>query len=485
MPGDVVDTMLEKIEKRFHRLALAVDFYSLRLVHSRDQVLSVRRNLVQPIQVSEDIGVMIAVYHAGGFGYAATSDLSLSGLRTAANRACDWANATAGHLVAGFTAPPALRVQGEFKTPVGIPWHAVPVKERIGILREACESIKSDARILDWTARVWHSDTSTLYLNSTGDCLYQRFNYLLPTLSATANEASTTQTRTFGGHTYIRQGGLEILKDIGFSDAAPRIGSEAVQLLKAPNCPSGTMDAVIAPDQMVLQIHETVGHPLELDRILGDERNYAGTSFVTLKMLGSYQYGSPLMNVTFDPGRAKQVASYAFDDEGQHACREYIIRDGILLRPLGGATSQARALCPGVATGRACSWNRPPIDRMANLNLEPGKSSFNDLVTQVECGIYLETNCSWSIDDSRNKFQFGCEWGRLIENGQLTHLVRNPNYRGISATFWRNLKGVGNIDTLAVLGTPYCGKGEPNQAIRVGHAVPACLFTHVDVFGGA
>jgi predicted Zn-dependent protease len=245
------------------------------------------------------------------------------------------------------------------------------------------------------------------------------------------------------------------------------------------------MHLLLAPDQMILQIHESIGHPLELDRILGDERNYAGRSFVTPEMFGSYRYGSELLNITFDPTRREQLASYAFDDEGQPAERQFVIRDGILLRPLGSITSQERAGLPGVANARASSWNRPPIDRMANLNLEPGSSSFDSMVGAVERGVYMKANCSWSIDDSRNKFQFGCEWARLIENGRLTTVVKKPNYRGISATFWRNLQMVGDTDTFEILGTPYCGKGEPNQIARVGHASPACLFADVEVFGGA
>jgi predicted Zn-dependent protease len=245
------------------------------------------------------------------------------------------------------------------------------------------------------------------------------------------------------------------------------------------------MDLLLAPDQMILQIHESIGHPLELDRILGDERNYAGTSFVTPNMFGHYRYGSALLNVTFDPTRREQLGSYAFDDEGQPARKEFVIRNGILQRPLGGAMSQKRAGLQGVANARANGWNRPPIDRMANLNLEPGASTFDEMVAAVEYGVYMETNCSWSIDDSRNKFQFGCERGQLIENGRLGKVVKKPNYRGVSATFWRNLAMVGNADTFAVLGTPFCGKGEPNQVIRVGHASPACLFRHVEVFGGA
>jgi predicted Zn-dependent protease len=206
---------------------------------------------------------------------------------------------------------------------------------------------------------------------------------------------------------------------------------------------------------------------------------------VTLDMLGSYRYGSELLDVTFDPTVPGQLASYAFDDEGTPAERTYLIRKGVLERGLGGATSQARAGVPGVANARACAWNRPPIDRMANLNLEPGDSTFEDLVARTGRGVYMETNCSWSIDDSRNKFQFGCELGRLIEDGELRGLVRKPNYRGISATFWRSLIGVGDRASLLVMGTPNCGKGEPNQMVRVGHASPPCLFRAVDVFGGA
>jgi predicted Zn-dependent protease len=301
----------------------------------------------------------------------------------------------------------------------------------------------------------------------------------------TAHADGVTQVRSLSGFRGIcQQGGVEILDRFAFVGGGRRIAEEALELLAAPNCPSGAMDVLLAPDQMILQIHESIGHPLELDRILGDERNFAGTSFVTPEMFGTYRYGSDLLNITFDPTRPEELASYAFDDEGTPAQKVHLIRNGILERPLGGAISQQRAGLPGVANARADNWNRPPIDRMANLNLEPGDASFDDLVGGIERGVMMETNCSWSIDDSRNKFQFGCERGRMIEKGKLTHVVKNPNYRGISERFWRNLVRVGSADTLKVLGTPYCGKGEPSQVIRVGHASPACVFSNVDVFGG-
>jgi len=244
------------------------------------------------------------------------------------------------------------------------------------------------------------------------------------------------------------------------------------------------MDVLLDPDQMVLQIHESIGHPLELDRILGDERNFAGTSFVTPDMIGGYRYGSELLNVTYDPTHPEEFASFGFDDDGGEARKTYLIEKGILKLALGGATSQARTGLSGVANARACSWNRPPIDRMANLNLEPGQSTREEMVAAIRRGVFMKTNCSWSIDDSRNKFQFGCEWGRLIEDGRLTTVVKKPNYRGISATFWRNLKMTGSESTRVAVGTPNCGKGEPNQIIRTGHASPACVFADVEVFGG-
>jgi predicted Zn-dependent protease len=253
--------------------------------------------------------------------------------------------------------------------------------------------------------------------------------------------------------------------------------------------PVGRARLLLAPDQMMLQIHESIGHPLELDRILGDERNFAGGSFVTPDMFGSYRYGSELLDVTFDPGVPGELSSYAADDDGEAAERAYLIRAGVLVRPLGGALSRLRAAAcghalDGVACSRAVGWWRAPIDRMANLNVEPGDRTLDELVSGVDRGVLMRTNASWSIDDARNKFQFSCEWGRLIEGGRLTTVVRNPGYRGVSATFWRSLAAVGDRSTIEVLGTPFCGKGEPGQVIRVGHASPACLFRDVEVFGG-
>jgi predicted Zn-dependent protease len=456
----------------------------LRYVREHSEYLAVRQDVLEPVATSEDSGAMLTVYDGGGMGYSATSDLSLSGLRRAAEQARDWARLSARHSVVDFSRLIGPPPQGEYASVELRPWHRAPLSEKLDLLHGECARLKTDGRIVDWEASLWYSAIETLYLTADGGRVEQRFRYLVPMLSATANAGAETQTRSFGGRGYCRQGGMEILDGVGFRTAAPRIAQEALLLLEAPNCPAGTMDVLLAPDQVILQVHESIGHPLELDRILGDERNYAGTSFVTPDMFGTYRYGSELLNVTFDPTIAEQFVSYGFDDDGQPARREYLIRNGVLQRALGGITSQIRANIPGVANARASSWNRPPIDRMANINLEPGDASLEEMIAAVEHGIYMQTNCSWSIDDSRNKFQFGCEWGQLIEGGRPTTLVKNPNYRGVSATFWRSLKKVGNRNTVEIMGTPNCGKGEPNQVIRTGHAAPACLFANVEVFGG-
>jgi len=457
-----------------------VDEASIRLWDEQSESLSVRQGQLEPVANHFDAGVMVTIWHEGGLGYAATADLTESGLRAAVERARHWARVTVDTGVP-VEAPKAQ--SGSYASPVAVGWEEMPLNDRLDLLHRQSALLSVDPRIVATHAGLSRRNVDSLLLTSSGARIEQQFRFVYPSLSVTAAEGTQVQTRTFGRNAYCGQGGVELLGHYGFGDAAPRIVEEALELLTAPNCPTGTMDVLLAPDQMILQIHESIGHPLELDRMLGDERNYAGTSFVTKDMFGSYQYGSDLLNVTFDPTVSGQLASYGFDDEGTPAQRKHLIEGGILKRGLGGATSQRRSGVDGVANSRACSWNRPPIDRMANLNIEPGDQSFDDLVSGVEHGVYLETNNSWSIDDSRNKFQFSCEYGRLIEDGELTTVIRNPSYRGVSANFWRNLKGVGNEDTWKVMGTPNCGKGELNQMIGTGHASPTCLFGDISVFG--
>ncbi|HET7730434.1 MAG TPA: TldD/PmbA family protein [Usitatibacter sp.] len=476
------DTLL----KAFREAAPAVDFCALRFVEESSEYLAIRQDVAEPPQLSTSRGAMVTVMDGGGLGYAATSDLGAAGIREALARAQRYARLTAGRSVVDYRTVELPRASGRYASPVERAATSLSRGQKYEMLASEARDCRVDDRIVDWEANLWTTSTRQLYVTADGAEIEQEFHFVVPNLSATAHADGVTQTRTHAGryNGFCRQGGLEILDAFGLRGSGRRVAEGALELLAAPNCPTGKMDVVLMPDQMMLQIHESIGHPLELDRILGDERNFAGTSFVTLDMFGSYRYGSELLDVTHDPTHAGQYASYGWDDDGLPAQKQYLIRAGVLERPLGGTISQTRAGIGGVANSRASSWNRAPIDRMANLNIEPGEATLDELVASVKYGVMMRTNVSWSIDDSRNKFQFGCEWGRVIRDGRLAEVVKNPNYRGISATFWRSLAGVGGPSTYEVMGTPFCGKGEPSQVIRVGHASPACRFTGVDVFGG-
>ncbi|WP_330115348.1 TldD/PmbA family protein [Pseudomonas sp. JS3066] len=476
--------MFECFRQRFAALRTGAEVHSLRIVRQSSEQAMVRRGIAEPPSLGLDMGAMLSVRFAGVEAYAATADLSPSGLQRALDKAEELARQIARYALVDQSRLESPRGSADYRSP-GLEQPFPSLAERFELLAEESARIPNDARLVNWSLYLDSQRHEQLYLNSAGAEQWQDLRFTYPGISVTAFDGSDSQTRSFGGYGSGQQGGTEVLQRLGFVGAAERVADEALQLLLAPNTPSGITDLLLMPDQMMLQIHESIGHPLELDRILGDERNYAGTSFIGLEDFGRYQYGSPLLNVSFDPGIPEELASYSHDDDGRLASKEMLIRDGVLLRPLGGALSQQRSGLPGVANSRASSWNRAPIDRMANLNLEPGDQSLTQLIGGIERGVLMSTNRSWSIDDARNKFQFGCEWGRLIEDGELRGVVKNPNYRGVSAQFWRNLAAVGNASTFEVHGTPYCGKGEPNQVVRVGHASPACVFRQVEVFGGA
>ncbi|MFK0034283.1 TldD/PmbA family protein [Pseudomonas monteilii] len=471
------------LRQRFAALRSTAELFSLRHVKQSHQALSVRRNVAEPPFFSQDEGAMLTVRINGVEAYAATADLSQVGLQHALEQAEALARQIARHSLLDLRDQPVTNARHDHVSP-NFDQPVPSLADCLGLLAAESASVPKDDRLVDWQASLGLTLVEQTYLNSAGAELRHAQRFLFPGLGVTASDGQDSQSRSLGRDNFGQQGGFEIIERCGLVGAARQVADEALQLLLAPNTPSGPRDLLLMPDQMMLQIHESIGHPLEMDRILGDERNYAGTSFVKASDFGHLQYGSSLLNVTFDPTIGEELASYSFDDDGTPASKQFLIRDGLLLRPLGGALSQFRSGLDGVANSRACGWNRAPIDRMANLNIEPGDQSLEQLVKGIEHGILMRTNRSWSIDDARNKFQFGCEWGQLIENGELKGIVKNPNYRGISAQFWRNLAAVGDRSTFQVLGTPNCGKGEPNQVVRVGHASPACVFRQIDVFGG-
>ncbi|MCC5637985.1 TldD/PmbA family protein [Nostoc sp. CHAB 5844] len=477
--------MWSELTKAIASFNIPADWIGIRAVKETASNRYVRDGIPQANGKSTTEGAMIEVLVNGCLGYAATNSLELTSLESAAQIAYKQALSSSQWWIYPFQETERPKVVGEYNSLFLEPLDALSPGEINELLVRMCQTMKINDKIVQTTASISTSERESWFVSSNGSEVYQKFISLGSNYGAIAQDGAIVQQRTNNGwQAHCYQGGWELLGQENLWQRVQQVGEQALELLTAAECPTTRTNLVLAPDQMMLQIHESVGHPLEIDRILGDERNYAGGSFVKTADFGQLVYGSPLMNITFDPTVPGEYASYAFDDTGAVATREYLIKEGVLQRGLGSLESQARAGVPGVACARACSWNRPAIDRMANLNLEPGNATFDQIISGIEYGIYMESNRSWSIDDRRYKFQFGCEYGKLIENGKLTKTLRNPNYRAITPEFWHSLIKVGNADSWQMYGTPYCGKGEPNQAIWVGHGSPVCVFANVEVFGG-
>lgn len=473
-------------QKLLARVRSEADWLGLRFTSEKTQRRCVRNEISEQQSESTDSGVMVEAMINGHIAYAATSDLSEAGIMATARKAAQLAKITGTIKCHDFSETVRPISKGRYQSPRVYALDKTSAGEITDQLITASRKLKVSDQVVTTLAEARLVETRQVYLSTNGAEIDQEFILINQHLAAIARDGSETQQRSLNGpHARCWQAGVEVFDWQQLHGLCEQVGREAVELLTAEECPDGRLDLVLSPDQMLLQIHESIGHPLELDRILGDERNYAGWSFVKPADFGNLRYGTELMNVTFDPVVSGEFASYGFDDGGNPATREYLIRQGLLLRGIGGLESQNRSGLPGVACFRASGWNRAPIDRMANINLEPGNSSLEEMIARVERGVYMQSNRSWSIDDYRNKFQFGCEYARLIENGRLTRVLKNPNYRGVTIPFWNSLAAVGHGDEWQSFGTAYCGKGEPNQMIRVGHGSPPCLFVGVEVFGGS
>jgi TldD protein len=277
------------------------------------------------------------------------------------------------------------------------------------------------------------------------------------------------------------QGGWEYVEGLGLAAEAPRVAEQAEALLRAEVCPSVVTTVVLDADQMALQVHESVGHPTELDRVYGTEASYAGTSFLKAADLGSLRYGSERMNITADPTTVGGLGTFGFDDEGVPAAREPVVEAGVLT---GFLTSRETAARIGEGAGgsmRAESWNRMPLVRMTNLHLEPGEGTLDDLLADVGDGVYMETNKSWSIDDKRLNFQFGTQIAWEIKDGKLGRMLRDATYTGITPEFWGKLEAVAGPGAWRLYGLTNCGKGQPGQSAHVSHGAAPARFRDVQV----
>ncbi|MFO7945974.1 MAG: TldD/PmbA family protein [Armatimonadota bacterium] len=464
-------------------LEAGVSYADARFVRRFIEDVEVKNGSPSALTSDRTRGIGVRVIADGAWGFAATASLEKSDVRATARRAADLARASATTSKEPVELADVEPAVDEVEAEVEIDPADVPMEDRISLLMDA------DARMRKYEVAVAEGNISTRHVeqhfaSSEGASIYQERIETGGVIQCTAASEDDTQTRSYpsshGGQTMLR--GWELIEELDMPSHAERIAEEAVKLLEAPQCPSGEMDVILRGGQLALQVHESCGHPIELDRVLGTEASYAGTSFLTPDKLNELQYGSEKVNITADATIPGGLGSLAYDDEGVPGQCVDIVKDGLFV---GYLTSRETAAQLGLQSSggamRADGWGRLPLIRMTNINLLPGDMSLDEIIASTDRGIIMADNRSWSIDDRRLNFQFGAEIGYLVEGGEITGIVRNPTYTGITPEFWNSCDAVADDETWKVWGVPNCGKGEPGQTARVGHGVSAARFRNVQV----
>jgi TldD protein len=451
-----------------------------RAVVGRAQGVSTKNGRVENVSDLETEGIGVRVLVGGAWGFACDRRLDADGARDAALRACAFARAAGGRDEKALA--PLAAASGTYRTPVEQDPFAVSLSDKVALCLRAEEALRhADVKVTEAFVRAQREHK--LLVTSDGAEIEQELVETGAGIDAFAVGDGVFQIRSYpSAHSgSSAQAGWEYVEGLGLEREAPRVAEQAAALLRADVCPSKVTTLVVDAEQVELQVHESVGHPIELDRVYGSEAAYAGTSFLKPGDLGSLRYGSERMNVTADATTPGGLGTFGFDDEGVPARREPIVVEGVLR---GFLTSRETAERIGSGAGgsmRADSWNRMPLIRMTNLHLEPGEGSFEDLLADVDDGVYFETNKSWSIDDKRLNFQFGTQIAWEIKDGKLGRMFRDATYTGITPQFWGSLDAVAGPEAWRMQGLTNCGKGQPGQVAHVSHGASPCRFRNVQV----
>jgi TldD protein len=463
--------------------AAGAHYADARFVHEDSESITVRNQEMEGIDRATSEGVGVRVLVDGYWGFAATARPEGAEIARTAGLAVEIARAAARLPREPVKLTEVEPVTGTWASPFQDDPFNVSLEEKVALLMEATRRMQEVDGLAFAEGGIDLYRVRTSFASSEGSAIEQTVLHSGAGLDATAISEGELQRRSypnsFRGH--IAAAGWEHIAKLGLIEEAERTATEAVELLSAPDCPSEVTTLVLDSGQMELQVHESIGHAVELDRVLGMEESYAGSSFVSPGDRGKLRYASDLVSITADATIPGGLGSFGWDDEGVPAQRVPIIVDGtfqdfISSRETAGAIG-------GTSTGamRADGWGNLPLIRMTNINIEPGEGSFADIIGDTKDGIFMATNQSWSIDDKRVNFQFGCEIAWRIKAGKLTQMYRNPNYTGITTEFWRSCDAVGGREDWTLWGTPNCGKGQPAQTARVGHGTSPARFRNVQV----
>ena len=457
-------------------------YAEVRFESEHAEYAEVRNGEVSNLSDVHDAGYGIRALVDGAWGFASSADLSKTAIDATAARAVALARAASSVSRRASAQMPTARVTDTFRTPVMRNIGDVSLDERIALLLEAEQALHVSPLVRVGRAFIDAHRIDKEFYNSLGSTISQEIYQTGSGLSAVAADDHDAQERGFpGDHGLYQSGGWEIVEAAQLRENAARIGTEATALLTAPQCPSGNFDLVLGGSQVSLQIHESLGHAAELDRVLGWEASFSGTSFLSIEQLHSLQYGSPHVTILIDNTLPGGFATVGYDDEGTKSIQDDIIRDGILV---GFETSRDTAALLGRQSNacvRTGGWQYVPMIRMCNLNLLPGTTPFEALFEDIEYGIYMESNRSWSIDDRRLNFQFGCQIAWEIVKGKRGRMLKNPTYAGVTPQFWNACDAIADQASWVAWGTPNCGKGEPMQTGRTTQAAAPARFRNIAV----
>jgi len=460
-----------------------VQYVDIRFTDQRKESYSMVAGETGETERSDSFGFGVRVLRRGAWGYAASIDVNEREALRVGRLASDLAVASSKVMKQPVKLSPVKSVNTNWETQLINDPFSMGMEEKSALLVSALEIAQNVKGVSQASGYIEFKRRETWFGSSNDSRIHQVITIPGMGISITAGDGRNQRSRSWpsshGGYTCT--GGFERLKSIVTREAIEKVAAEAVALVTAPPCPEGKFTVVIAPDQMGLQIHESIGHPLELDRVFGVEANFSGTSFAQPELLGKLKYGSHLLNVVTDPTEKYALGSYGYDDDGVRARSSQLIKNGVLVGYLSGRETAARLNLQSSANNRALNWSHYPINRMSNTRLEPGKDSWNDLLAGADNGLFLATNRSWSIDDKRESFRFECEIAWEIKKGKLGKMYHSPSYTGRTLEFWRSCDAVGRSELYENWGTPSCGKGEPSQTIHTSQGSPPVRFTNVAV----
>ena len=463
-----------------------VQYADVRVIERRERHVSTKNGKMGNASSEESLGLGVRVLVNGSWGFASTDNLSADSLARVATHAVAIARASSLAHKTDIVLVPEEKVVDRWSSPYRVDPFTTSVEQNLDLLLRADAEMRSVPGITLAEGSLEFRQTQQVFLSTEGSAIEQTRVVTGAGIVAHCYAGDEIQVRSyptsFGGQHQLK--GYELVEELRLVENARRVAEEAVALHKAEQCPQGKRTVILEGSQLGLQIHESIGHPIELDRVLGMEANYAGTSFLTLEKLGKLRYGSEIVNVVADarlehgPG----LGTFAYDDEGVAAQRADIIQGGLFV---GYLTSRETATAVGArssnGTMRADGWSRIPLIRMTNVSLLPGSWKLADLIADTDDGIYMETNRSWSIDDRRYHLQFGCELAWEIRGGKKFRMLKNPSYSGITTEFWNSCDAICDAGHWVLWGTPNCGKGQPSQTMGTGHGAAPARFRNVTV----